>query len=193
MSNVKNGKIFILSEPVHSGTSSTLKQWIIGKSVTGFLTPTLQGIKVLFTIETSEISPYEIAVNSQFEQEKTGEDIRLHMTLKKQKLPSHASNSNDKNTIKVGNYLLSEGAFMKANYIIADALDQNNKQWLIIDEVGKLELENKGHHLLVLSAFERWQNNMLLVVRDYLLEDVIKKYGLKEFTVINQQELKHLI
>ncbi len=193
MSKVKNGKIFILSEPVHSGTSSILKKWIIGKNVTGFLTPILNGIKVLFNIETSEISSYEIDVNSKFIQEKTVEDMRLSLIFRKHELSSYKSNSNDKNTIKIGSYFLSKKAFMKASLIITDALDKNNKQWLIIDKVGKLELENRGHHLLLLSVFERWQNNLLLVVRDYLLEDVLKKYGIKEFIVINQQELKHLI
>lgn len=193
MSKVNNGKIFILSEPVHSGTSSALKQWIIGKDVTGFLTPMLHEIKVLFNIETSVISVYEIASNNKFTQTNTNEAIRFPRVLKNQNLSSYKRNSSDKNIIKVGNYFLSKRAFIEANYIITNALKQNNKQWLLIDEVGKLELENKGHHLIVLKVFERWKNNILLVVRDSLLDDVIKKYDIKEFSVINQQKLKDLI
>ena len=64
---------------------------------------------------------------------------------------------------------------------------------IIIDEIGKLELKEKGlyeslmHHLQVVRT-----NNfkLLLVVRDSLLDEVKLKFGVSDATVITVNDIE---
>lgn len=63
-------------------------------------------------------------------------------------------------------------------------------RWLIVDEVGKLEVEQgAGLHDAVLKLVEFYRTKasgkLLLVVRDSLLEKVVSEYGLHDARVIN--------
>jgi nucleoside-triphosphatase len=157
--NNKVGKVFIFSEEVQSGKSAMLVKWIEHKSVTGFLTPTVDYYKVFFNIQNYTIRGYEV------------------------------DPSND--AIEVGNFFLSKEAFVEAKKIVKIAIKQNNKQWLIMDEIGKLELEGYGHHDVLLDVLKNWKNCTLLVVRDYLLDEVIKKYNITNPTIIRKSDISN--
>ncbi len=162
MSKNEKRRIVILSGPVHSGNSGALMQWIDGKSVTGFITPTFNNIKLLYNIETGENSNYEM-------------------------------NTSGDSSIEVGKYQLCKESFEIANTIVRNAIQQPNKRWLVVDEIGKLELKEEGHHSLILKLLAHWNNSLLFVVRDYLLEQVIREYDLKDAEIIDQQKLKYLV
>jgi nucleoside-triphosphatase len=162
MNNLQMRKIIILTGPVHSGKSKALMEWVAGKHAAGFVTPAVEGKKVLFNIETAEISPFETEIP-------------------------------DRKSIEVGNYLLIKDTFAKAKGIIQKAIKQQDKEWIIIDEIGKLELKHKGHHSTLKELFVSWKGNILLVVRDYILQDVISRYRIKDAEVIDKYFLENTL
>ncbi|HET9058123.1 MAG TPA: nucleoside-triphosphatase [Chitinophagaceae bacterium] len=161
MNSVEKRRMVILSGPVHSGNSGALMQWVPGKSVSGFITPTINNKKVLFNIETGETDVYEM-------------------------------NENDGKGIEVGNYRISKEAFVKAKAITTNAIQHSDKQWFVVDEIGKLELRNEGNHAAIVELLDNWKNNLLFVIRDYLLQEVINKYQITDAEIIDQQKLINL-
>ena len=53
-------------------------------------------------------------------------------------------------------------------------------EWLIIDEYGKLELKGEGLEPAITSILNNWKVekriNLLIIIRDYLVSDLIKKF-----------------
>ena len=79
----------------------------------------------------------------------------------------------------IGKYKFSFAAFAKA----IDLIYQNSRQnsgWLIIDEIGPLEIEGKGFNELLneLLEDEMFNMNLILVIRESILNDVLKHYRL---------------
>lgn len=67
-------------------------------------------------------------------------------------------------TIAVGRFLFSKTNFEKATGIIRDAM--NREGWLIIDEIGPLELRGEGFHDILKDILAGRTGKLLLVVRD---------------------------
>jgi nucleoside-triphosphatase THEP1 len=83
-------------------------------------------------------------------------------------------------SISVGKYQFSKSAFAKAKEIILAA--RFLPGILIIDELGPLELREKGFFDVVkkLLATENDQQQLLLVTRKSLLEEMREKFGWEE-------------
>ncbi|MBK9151541.1 MAG: hypothetical protein IPM26_11285 [Saprospiraceae bacterium] len=62
---------------------------------------------------------------------------------------------------------------------------------IVVDEVGKLEMRDEGFHPLVLELLNvlKPEQMLFLVVRDYLLEEVIEKYSLQDAVVCTKKNL----
>lgn len=94
-------------------------------------------------------------------------------------------------SIAIGKFHFSREAFEKAQKIILDA-SHRDFNWLIVDEVGKLELEQQTGLEPVISSViteyrsESTQGNLLLVVRGPLLKECIDHYQLYDAEVINK-------
>lgn len=56
--------------------------------------------------------------------------------------------------------------------------------WICLDEVGPLEMRGRGYTPLLYRLFSQYRGELVLVVRDYLLEDFIRYWNLKEFQTI---------
>jgi nucleoside-triphosphatase THEP1 len=92
--------------------------------------------------------------------------------------------------IQVGRFHFLESAFDKANKIL-NAAFSSSAEWIIADEIGKLEVEqNLGlepqlssliHHFHQLNS----PQNLLLVIRETLLPQAIEKYHLQSAIIIN--------
>jgi len=56
----------------------------------------------------------------------------------------------------------------------------NKKRWLIIDEIGPLELRGGGFHTVLKEALQEQQQDILIVVRDKdnMPEQVINHFGI---------------
>lgn len=97
----------------------------------------------------------------------------------------------DEPSIEVGKYRFSEAAFERANRELID--EWNCAEGLfIVDEVGKLELAEKGlspaiHHIL--SQPNPKVDTIVWVVRDYLLEEASRVFGWESATVIYKEDV----
>ena len=156
--------IVIFSRAIRSGKTTELRQWCATKkNVAGILMPDLNGSRKILDIATQNV--FDIAC---------AEPQNTTQVL-----------------INIGRFYFYEHAFEQANRILLSAL-QAKPQWLVVDEVGKLELDNKGFYESLQQIIPYYQQNkavgnLLLVVRDSLLEQVKQKFSIN----ITENELLH--
>ena len=95
---------------------------------------------------------------------------------------------NKENTLtSIGRYHFYTSAFEKANSILLNELEQS-PDWLVIDEVGKLEMEGKGFYRAlnkVVPYYHSTRNRLLLVVRESLAESVVSFFTIRNAEIIN--------
>lgn len=99
--------------------------------------------------------------------------------------------------VTIGNFKFLRSAFNEANdYLILEA-SKTEPKYLIIDEIGKLELKNEGLNVSTKALISQFKSNdnthLILVVRDYLLDAVLEHYGITECSILNTEDLKNLI
>ena len=159
MLNSRNN-IIIFSKAIQTGKTTALFNLIKKyEHVGGFLTPDVNGKRMLYDIEHDKYHEFE-----------TKDDV-AHPTQ------------------KIGKFTFVEKAFDKAKNIINQ---YNNEALMIIDEVGKLELEmDKGFEpmvkkIIVDFKIKKFDGILLLVIRDTLLEKAIEKYGLQEAEIVEE-------
>lgn len=92
------------------------------------------------------------------------------------------------NVVAVGKYIFSATAFDRAKKILLESSGQK-EGWLIVDEVGPLELKGEGFDdvlkeiLSTGSSFDRENSKLkiILVVRESLVAEVIKHYEIVNY------------
>ena len=96
----------------------------------------------------------------------------------------HMEAEGQEESIAVGKYLFSKNSFLKAEKILQAAAEHKSTEWLIIDEIGPLELKGKGF-CNVLKGILQVQHSfkIVLVVRAQLTEDVKTFFDLTETLV----------
>lgn len=152
--------IFIFSQPIHSGKTTALMQWCKkNTNCDGILMPDVEGSRKMYAIREAYL--FEASCQSF---QATHEEV-----------------------ISIGPYSFYKEAFDRANKIIIAALN-SSVEWLVIDEVGKLELIRSGFYPAVQKAIEAvntnsFKGNLLLVVRDSLLTAVINEFGIEKYEV----------
>lgn len=88
---------------------------------------------------------------------------------------------------QIGKFNFSTKIFKLAQQIIKN---KTNKEFLIIDEIGKLELfQDKGLEPVLSRVIKKYTKNLatgtlVLVIRDYLLEAAINKYHLHNAQIV---------
>lgn len=152
--------IYILTGPVRSGKTTQLQQWLAGGiTAAGILTPDVKGTRMLYDIAAQKYHAF--AVDESYGGEK----------------------------ISVGRFLFSKNAFRQGKEILARPLTPQT-EWMVIDEAGKLEIEQgEGWEPMVLrlvAAYKAdlYKRNLLLVVRESLLEKALQKYELRDSALI---------
>ena len=96
----------------------------------------------------------------------------------------------DTEIIQIGKYSFRQEGFDKAEKVIRKGFQGND--WLIIDEIGPLELKGQGFANVLKDALKLPGKNLLLVVREGLVEDVVKKFGIMSYeTVIKPPALNN--
>ena len=99
----------------------------------------------------------------------------------------------DDKTIAVGDYIFSAEAFSRARNILTSAINSDS-EWIIIDEYGKLEVNNTGLEPTISELIKkvRTESNkkLLIIIRDYLLDKFLAKQNLSRIDVfiINSPE-----
>ncbi len=161
-----NCKITILTGEVHCGKSRALGRFLtevkdLGKTVKGLLNPSIDHEKWFVNLDTDDI----------FSAEKLSKPDRV---------------------IKVGNYEFSANAFDRAKDIISQDV-VGICDYFVIDELGKLELNGTGFEPEISQFLKKLPDtqirNVIIVVRDFLVDDAIAQFQLESPAVIKQTDL----
>jgi nucleoside-triphosphatase THEP1 len=86
---------------------------------------------------------------------------------------------------KIGNYYFLKDSFIWAEKELLKAL-KIKPQWIVIDEIGPLELQGKGFDKVIkklLFNSELPESNLLLVIRENITQDVISNYNLNMWNI----------
>jgi nucleoside-triphosphatase THEP1 len=98
----------------------------------------------------------------------------------KERFPMEARGEEE--TLVIGRFVFSKAGFDKAIQIIRNAI--NNDGWLLIDEIGPLELKGEGFCDVLKEVLESRQEKIVLVVREGMAEKV-KDFFMIQGTVVN--------
>jgi nucleoside-triphosphatase THEP1 len=151
--------IYILSDAVHSGKSTLLLQLCKFK-------------KSVTGFICADIDSLRHII-----------DIENNQTY-----PFQKSMSDNANDVMIGNYIFDNNGFITGQKII-NSLLLTQKEFIIIDEIGKLELAEQGFEpelgRFLNQTYLLHHKTIVLVIRDYLLERCIAKYNLQQAVVFN--------
>ncbi|MGI9550287.1 MAG: nucleoside-triphosphatase [Aurantibacter sp.] len=158
-----NKNIYILCNPVQTGKSTALLFWSKQlKSVGGFITPDVDGLRMLYNIATKNYHSFQVY-------ERTNVD-----------------------DIEIGRFIFSKDGFDRGKSILKKVME-TPPEWTIVDELGKLEMKNEGFGpilaKLILHFQKKTDKKLLLVIRDFLLEDAIARYKLEGCHILSMEEL----
>ena len=132
--------IYILTGAIRTGKTTALLNWINNRNdVDGLLCPDNENGKRYFL------------------KVKTKEEFLLEVR----------SEDSDQDVVTVGSFQFLKSAFEEANTFLISKGNELASQYLIIDELGKLELKNEGLHSaveLLMPVFSANSNKHLIVV-----------------------------
>lgn len=161
--------IYILTGAVRTGKTTALLNWISGRQdADGVLCPDGEHGKRYFL---------QLRPQQKFNLEAT-------------------ENQPQQECISVGRFSFLKNAFTRANNYIISIAREEKYTWLIIDELGKLELKHTGLHQAAKTVIDRHRSNknihIILVVRSTLLQDIITHYNITHYECITKEELEQL-
>ena len=146
-------KIQILTGPVHSGKTTKLMQWAaVQKNIDGIFQPVIDGKRFIYHIGS-----------------RTLKILEAEGTLSEHEL------------IIIGKYKFRQSVFDWAQNILLNCMDKK-LDWLIIDEIGPLELGGKGLEPAIskiINQIDELNGNLLCVIRDSILEEFINHFKLQ--------------
>jgi nucleoside-triphosphatase THEP1 len=156
--------IYILTGDIRTGKTSALLNWINSRNdVDGLLCP-----------DNEKGKRYFLKVKSQ-------KKIELEVDLESEE------------TISIGPYKFLKSAFDKANDFLILKAKEDKSDYLIIDELGKLELKNQGLHnaakTLIPDFMYDDEKHLILVIRTNLLNEILGHYTILNFTLLQKEEL----
>jgi nucleoside-triphosphatase THEP1 len=99
--------------------------------------------------------------------------------------------SGDDNLLKIGKFTINTQGLKKGMEILRPSANISN-EFVIIDEAGSLELEDKGWATSILDLTEASNNHLILVVRDIFVERTLKKWNFEPVFVFSIGETDHL-
>ena len=146
-------KFFILSGKTGIGKTTFLLNLVKDKNVDGILAPVINGKRHLQHISSNQMKKLEI-----------DDDIE------------------NRKTISVGRYLFDENIFEWAREKLIVSFNAN-PEWLIIDEIGPLELNSNGLEPAISQIVKtiNYQSKIkiIFVVRENLIDSFLKHFNLK--------------
>lgn len=123
----------------------------------GVLSPDVNGLRVLYNVKTRQSITWQKAVPT------TDADL------------------------VVGRFSFDPEAFVIATGWLNEHLNDPEVRQIILDEVGKLELDGRGWGPWLNSALPQLgDKTLILVVRRSMLDEVINLYGLEEVSVVEK-------
>lgn len=145
--------IYILSGPVRSGKTTRLEKWVQAQAnIDGILAPVIDEKRCLRHIASAETKLLEKRNCSEADQ-----------------------------LIRIGRHTFSEEVFTWAREKLCLCME-TKRDWLIIDEIGPLELDGMGLEPVVsqiLSARKQFPDlKIVLVVRESLKDKMLRHYSI---------------
>lgn len=146
--------IYIFSGPIESNKTTRLMIWAAAQqNIDGIFQPVVDGKRFLYHVKSKNLKLLEI--DKSYQQDEI---------------------------ITIGRFSFSKRVFEWAQETLLDSVKQN-PDWLIIDEIGPLELDGKGLEPAV-SKIMNYRDNfggkILCVVRETMVKDFIEHYKLKD-------------
>ena len=121
------------------------------------------------------------------------DDIRYLYTIETEEKYPFQQEEESNQTINVGRFHFLKDTFKLANYTLIKAFDEGDFEFLVLDELGRLELQNEGIHQAAQYILSNYQSNddqnLLLVIRTSLVMDVIHHYGIKSYQIVAAETL----
>ena len=131
------------------------------RKVGGFICPDLEGLRHFYAIEEKKLYSFQVA----------------------EEIPGK--------TVRIGRFHFLLSTFKKAKKLMKQAMLQHY-DYVVIDELGKLEIErNEGLEPVLSQLIAHYQQessegNLILVVRDYLVNAVTEHYQLRTPVLIDE-------
>lgn len=160
--------IYILTGAIRSGKTSALLQWTHNKTdVDGLLCP-----------DGPSGKRYVLNVGS------------------KEEFALEVDHGDSDDLVEIGPFQFLRSAFTKANNFLCSFTSEKEPRYLIIDELGKLELKNQGLHNAAETLIPKFMLNdtqhLILVVREYLVAEIIDHYHISEYHILRKEDLNDL-
>jgi nucleoside-triphosphatase THEP1 len=92
---------------------------------------------------------------------------------------------------KRGRFTICEKG-LSAGINILYSLADHSRKLIIIDEVGLLEIQDKGWSECISTLLKNSSNHVLMTVRDIYVDKVIKKWDLSDAVIFNISETDHM-
>ena len=89
---------------------------------------------------------------------------------------SMEADENENDLLVVGRYRFSRHSFEKAIGILSSVIDRPG--WLIIDEIGPLELRDQGFSGILKEILARRKHKCLLVIRQSLKQEILDHFSI---------------
>ena len=107
---------------------------------------------------------------------------RMFTDLHSKNIFEMEANSWETEILTIGKFKFSKAGFSKAVEILRNGLNEK-KGWLVVDEIGPLELKGEGFSDILKEILHSASNQqkILLVIRESILEDVIQFFGLRQY------------
>lgn len=164
---MSNHKIIILTGPIHSGKTSALTAYIKKfEQVEGVLCPDIENTRHVHFLNTS--IQKKIQIDENFEKK-----------------------------ITIGKYHFDADVMTEISSYL-ESINIETADLIVVDEIGKLELKDEGFEpglSALIKNFKTSTSNtkLLVVVRDYLVEEVMDKYDLLSGKLIQTTELDKIL
>jgi hypothetical protein len=201
-------RVLIFSRPVHTGKTMALEAWCAaraaaGDTVAGVLAPDVAGVRHFHVLASGELFAAQL---SPAERERAGAvepaapavpmAAAVPAATGAGSAPAAAaaaadaaaagltSDAVDPRVVAVGRYAFWRSAFERAADALRDAAAAAPPPaWLVIDEIGKLELRGEGfaaalRAVLALPPASQ-PGTLVLAVREGLVDDVVAAFALK--------------
>ncbi len=105
----------------------------------------------------------------------------------------HMEATENEEQLLVGRYRFSAAGFQKALSVLESALKNPAIHFLIVDEIGPLELRNEGFAAFLQTALSFVENppekNLILVIRNSLVESVLDHFQIQSSLDFDPEKL----
>lgn len=149
--------VFYVTGPLHSGKTTRLREWCQDRTDVGGL--------------------FQPVIDG----------IRHFVDIKTgNKIPMEAQ-PGEVDFLEIGKFRFTKSSFDWASNVLVEALEVKPVKYLIIDEIGPLEMRGEGLHQIVDNILQGYmpETSIVLVIRDYLMEVLLNHYHIKHTQAFN--------